>query len=664
MKKIISGCLTIIISLACFSGCMMSEPMDSTNNSSSNSSSSTSIELLEPIQANLDYIDAYSDSLSDEQKAEVNSLLYQNTINTNATKGPIAVKTADPSVLYCEEDGYYYMYGTYDTPNKGVYVNHAGIRCFRSKNLTDWETAGFATFTISSEEVGFAFLQPVEGVFEYSYVSHLMDETEFNDYLSSSWIKNGNIWAPCVIYDEDLDLYLMFSSGQTNPKETDVLPRYSLFLATSKTPYGPFIPWTGEIKAGTYANGQAYAQRYVNYSSYIYDFRGGITDNLGNTYADIDAIDAEPFIDKNGDKYLFFVSSRGASDMPTNNIYAMKMIDWYTPDYSTLTLIARPNYRTADDIVTLLSDEGEINEGPSVLYNPENRKYYMTFSVNNHYKRTYSVKQAIADSPLGPYTKIDVKKGGKILGCDEEWIHRAGTGHHTFINAGEEKFIVYPMHNDRYINYISPTNPSYKLRVIGVDRVYWTTNEDGLLVMASDGPSSDYRLRPQTVIEYTNVADRATVSCNQTLEGSNVKYLTDRHIRMLNNEPKYDFDAKKEPLVISLDFATPITLRGIMVANSKELNKAFDKISKIEVEYVVGNQPYIVSTGEVSFNWTEFYASNKINTDDEPTYIPGCASTAIFDELSGVRKIKIYLQNQTAETVTGLSVAEVTVIGK
>jgi hypothetical protein len=503
-----------------------------------------------------------------------------------------------------------------------------------------------------NQEFAFAYMQPYEGVLTYDNLSSVMTETEFNNYQQNTWIKYGNIWAPSVFYDDATKQYIMYSSGQTREDGG-----YALFIATSKNPAGPFIPWTGTIKGGTYQNGTTFASKTIDYSSKIFDFTGA-KDNYGNVYNDIDAIDAEPFVDPiTGEKYLYFVGARGAN-MPTNNIFGVKMIDWFTPDMSTLTLLAKPNYKKVTDTSTTYTDEADINEGPCIVYNEQNKYYYMTFSVQGYNSRLYGVKQAIATSPLGLYEKIDNDKGGRVLSCEAEWIHRAGTGHHTFIMVGDERLIVYAMHDGNYIN----NNRNFKGRCIGIDKVVWVKNADGLLVMAS-GPSYDYRMRPDAFTGYTNVASGATISANQMQNGANLKYLTDGAIDMLNNEGKFDFNANKEQLILNLNFANAITLKGIMLTNSKDINRAFDKISKIEIDYLVDGVLHRASTNEVGFNWTNFYTNNKL-TDGESMYIPGCNSTAIFNEIQNVCNIKIYIEPQAGENITGLSVAEIAVIGK
>ncbi len=584
------------------------------------------------IEAPLPYTDVSLKNLTEEQRAEVNALFYENSLTTN-------VVTADPTAIYCEEDGCYYMYGTYDTPEG---TREIGLSCFRSKNFIDWEN------------LDLAFYQP--DCLTYDKVKHLMTEEEFADYQAKSWIKYGNIWAPSVTYDADTGLYYMYASAQTTPH--GVFPsKYALFVAVSKHPAGPFIQWKGTIKAGVYENGVEYGARQIDYSTPLMNFENA-KDTYGNVYADIDAIDADIFKDPvSGNKYLYFVGARG-ENMATNKIFGMKMIDWFTPDYSTLSLLAVPNYQNLAEETPTISDEGEINEAPCVVYNPDNGYYYMAFSAEKHLSKTYRVKQAISKSPLGPYQKIRKSKGGRILSCGEDWLHRAGTGHHTFINVGDEMFIVYPMHQDPLSESVT-----WKARVIGVDKVHWIENEDGLLVMKADGPSYDYRLRPSIFTGYRNVASQATITCSQARDGSSVKALTDKAAQMLTDQYDSDFHANKEPLVITLDFENPILLKGIMVTNSRDMALAFQIISKIEVEYSLDDRLYRVSTGEVLFDWARFYHRNA-TWNGVKTLIPGCGATAIFDEIQNVSRIKIYLEDQPDETATGLSVAEISIIGK
>ncbi|MBO4963113.1 MAG: family 43 glycosylhydrolase, partial [Clostridia bacterium] len=251
MKKIIPLILAIIMITACVGCVETTSPSSSLNvpstSSSSSSESSSSMQIVssssvsssssaeEPIiEEDLEVIDASSSTLTSTQQAEVDKLFYQNDLNT---------VSADPACVYCEDDGYFYMYGT----------GHTNFNCYRSRDLTSWE------------KLNNAFKQPKD--MNYSEVSSIMTETEFNNYKNNTWLKYAYDWAPGVIYDKDLDLYLMFFSAKFNPEaDSPTTPmKLQLTLATSKTPYGPFIQWTGRVngqngKAGvntiTYANGQ------------------------------------------------------------------------------------------------------------------------------------------------------------------------------------------------------------------------------------------------------------------------------------------------------------------------------------------------------------------------------------------------------------------------
>ena len=589
----------------------------------------------------IEYIDLHSSSLTTQQKEQIDALFYKNVVTSKSDQtGELTNPcTADPSVVYCKEDGYYYMYGTYDTAQG---TDKWRISCFRSSDFIKWE------------QLDYAFYGPTSSTSTYESVikdSGVMTEAEFNNYKSTTWIKYGNLWAPSVFYDETTKQYIMYSSGQTREDGG-----YALFIATSKNPAGPFIQWKGTIKGGTYQDGTTFATKTIDYATKIFDFRGA-KDNFGRIYDDIDAIDAEPFIDpKTGDKYLFFVSARNGTTRPTNDIFGIKMIDWFTPDMSTLTLLAKPNYKKVTDTTPIFNDEGEINEGPCVLYNEKNGYYYLTFTVNGYMDKEYCVKQAIATSPLGVYDKITNDKGGRIISCQNNWTHRAGTGHHTFITVGNELFIVCPMH--KVPTY---TGSKWRSRVITIERTVWVTNSDGLLVLNSSGPTMDYTLRPDIYTGYTNLVSKATIGYNQAENGANTVYLADGTVKVINKGDIAEFNAKKEQLVLSLGFDECITLKGLMITNSADKYKAFDKISKIEIEYFKNGVICKAVIGEVLFD----FEKNLVLDDYLQSYlVPGCNSTAIFNEIQNVRNIKIYIEPQVGDNITGLSVAEIAVIGK
>ncbi|MBO4963112.1 MAG: family 43 glycosylhydrolase, partial [Clostridia bacterium] len=648
---------------ACF-GCKNNQNNTSTNTSSSNTSqsgvSSSSSFQESVIQENLDYIDISLDTLTSLEQQEVDKLFYQNDLT---------MVSADPACVYCKDDGYFYLYGTGD--------GGQNFNCYKSTNLTSWE------------KLDNAFTQAKN--LTYSQVESVLSQEEFDTYQANTWVKYGYTWAPGVIYDKDLDLYLMYFSAMYTTEETvtkETLISYQISLATSKTPNGPFIQWTGKVngqngKSGveniTYANGQTVPAYELGYQDRFLDFEK-LKDINGNYPYEgyMQVIDAEPFVDPvTGDKYLFF--TRDITEHHDLNEYSgkyysescsmgIKMIDWFTPDYSTLTLLTRPNYtKVSDTSKDPYSQEGKYNEGQYVVYNEQNDLYYLTYSCNATTERTYKVNQAWSKNPLGPYTKVSDQKGGNVIGTDLEWIHRAGTGHHVLTKVGNELFIIYHMHKNP-INYASENWKSR--RVIGIDKISWVENEDNILVMSSGGPSYDYRLRPSLFTGYSNLASLATVAVSQQKANAQLKYLTDGAIQMKVREGLYEFDANRDTLEVELTFNTPITLKGVMAFNSYFVETAFDSIRYIQVEYTKNNGKYLGTTGAVSFNWDKYYYNNLPDGSDIPLYIPGCSSSAIFkNEIPSVTKIKINfkrqaIKNDKPHVPTGLSVSDICVIGK
>ncbi|MDQ0257242.1 beta-xylosidase [Evansella vedderi] len=101
---------------------------------------------------------------------------------------------ADPSIIKAE-DGFYYVYGTED--NWGDGMGSRVVPIVRSENLVDWEYVGEA----------------------------------FHE--KPSWKEDGGIWAPDIVYYNDM-YYLYYSQstwGDPNP---------AIGVAISETPQGPF----------------------------------------------------------------------------------------------------------------------------------------------------------------------------------------------------------------------------------------------------------------------------------------------------------------------------------------------------------------------------------------------------------------------------------------
>lgn len=528
---------------------------------------------------------------------------------------------ADPFVLYIDDEdsteyGYYYLYATCDYD-----LAVQGLGAWRSKDLENWERVGGMIF---------------------------------DPYITDTW-ANVYLFAPEVIYDEEEDLYFLFSSAFGDPwyekgtaEGLNIIQDrlWTGFIATSENPYGPFVQYAppgGSIADSTFLDpieaAKAVKERGDDYCYLDDDF--------------FDIIDFHPFVASDGTKYLYMVTNNADQA----SIYGCELLnnDWRTPDLSTLVELVAPRYYTIADrnsrsSDTVIYEEGSsINEGPFVL--EHEGKYYLTFSVYGCTDKRYSVAQAVADDPLGPYTKLDYEDGGIILSADGgTWDFVSGTGHHCFVQAGDELIIFYHQHLDR-LNGNSQ-------RAFSFDRAVWAENADGLPVLYCNGPT--WSIQPQLHIntEYRNIAPDATVTAENAAEGGtaeNVGALTDGLLSLysfIDYVP--EFSASAGQTVITLAFGDWRTVRAVMVYNSKNFDTAFGSVARIEFDFLRPDNgetatAYIDSLG---FDWNFYFDRNN------QTMRPGGSATAEFDELQ-VKEIRITLASQAA-----VNVSEIVVLGK
>lgn len=528
---------------------------------------------------------------------------------------------ADPFVLYIDDEdsteyGYYYLYATCDYD-----LAVQGLGAWRSKDLENWERVGGMIF---------------------------------DPYITDTW-ANVYLFAPEVIYDEEEDLYFLFSSAFGDPwyekgtaEGLNIIQDrlWTGFIATSENPYGPFVQYAppgGSIADSTFLDpieaAKAVKERGDDYCYLDDDF--------------FDIIDFHPFVASDGTKYLYMVTNNADQA----SIYGCELLnnDWRTPDLSTLVELVAPRYYTIADrnsrsSDTVIYEEGSsINEGPFVL--EHEGKYYLTFSVYGCTDKRYSVAQAVADDPLGPYTKLDYEDGGIILSADGgTWDFVSGTGHHCFVQAGDELLIFYHQHLDR-LNGNSQ-------RAFSFDRAVWAENADGLPVLYCNGPT--WSIQPQLHIntEYRNIAPDATVTAENAAEGGtaeNVGALTDGLLSLysfIDYVP--EFSAGAGQTVITLAFGDWRTVRAVMVYNSKNFDTAFGSVARIEFDFL---RPDNGETGTacidfLGFDWNFYFDRNN------QTMRPGGSATAEFDELQ-VKEIRITLASQAA-----VNVSEIVVLGK
>ncbi len=540
---------------------------------------------------------------------------------------------------------------------------------------------------------------------------------QFSAYRSSDldfWIPCGIIlenigwtaaWAPEVVYDDPTDdgvnngtYYFFFSmcfpgyaTSDGYNKEKDENGNadnvHSLFVATSSSPAGPFkmVDFTdakscGEenvrtIDAGDYG----YTCDYLKYMLFepIETNRAWHeimperipenSDKLCNN------IDASPFVDPvTKKKYLIFNHERQPSP-----ILIMEMENWLKPLPETTKVIARCGYYTVEDYEKAQKGEAvetsdfemrtnKVNEGPCMYYNAENGKYYLTYSVNGFMDPTYAVAQAVSDSPTEGFRKLTQAENGLILSADDGGNKLAsGTGHHCFFHIGEKLYIYYHKHTVPYAD---------EGRYTAVDEVKFVTikdqNGEDLDVMYVNGPTVTTQPAIVKGMEYADISGKlqsVSVISGTLAEGSDTKWLNDgllSYNMKLNQEFLNTYVRETEitsDTTFELSFADYETIRGLMIYNSKNLEKVFYKIKNVEFEsegktYFI-KELNIDEQSNFKFNEFELMYGNKVV--EAVAYGGG-----VYAEFAATKVKKIRFTVEVPEGQTEVGISEVAVMGK
>ena len=518
----------------------------------------------------------------------------------------VARNMPDPAVIYVDDEdseynGQYLLFGTGSTYD---------YTCYSSYDLVNW-----------------------------TYCSQAFTPN------SASWGRD-TLWAPEVIYDADTDLYYLFYSASYSALlESNGGPAVNSFnacvlnVAVSENPEGPYMEYSEyelrrkAAEEGTTVTDEQLAQAL---SEPTYDqqaFSDALPeDERTNCFI---AIDPSPFVDPvTGKKYLYMARDR-EGDIQHSWIYVVEMEDWATPKYETIT---RLTY--ADDAGYERSGNG-INEGPQMTYNANNGKYYLQFSVNDYGNDTYCTGQAVGDSPMGPFRKLTVEEGGLfIYSADNEGV--SGAGHHCMITVNGQMYALYHRHVD-------PAEGG-DARAATIDSVSWVKNSDGLEVLHLNGCSTTLQLSP--VSDYKNIATEAEVTVS---EGENASALNDGVIRTHSTiEPWIkEYEMSGDSATITLTFDDYRTVAGIMLYNSLDYDKTFEKISSIRFDCMINDEHSYVDILDLEFNPS--YLENG-------TTVPGAAAIASFADIQ-VKSVTITLNRMYADQAM-LAIGEICVIGK
>lgn len=278
----------------------------------------------------------------------------------------------------------------------------------------------------------------------------------------AEWVS-GDYWAPEVYHIGDK--YVMFFTGRW--KETGSL---RIGVAVSDAPQGPY---EDAIGAPLFDPGYA-------------------------------VIDSTLVFGRDGTPYMIYsrdCSENVVGSYHESHLYGIELADDLLSVVGEGVLLTTPDHDWE-----LKSGDYHWNEGPFVL--THEGRYYLYYSANCFAQKEYSIGVAVADHPLGPYTKQANNPILNFIDRDGE-VLVSGPGHNSFFTVGNELFTSYHTHT-------YPQAPSGN-RQIAIDRAGF--HADGTAYI--NGPTLAPQLRP--------LADLGLVNHMQTAHSDteNAALLTD-----------------------------------------------------------------------------------------------------------------------------------------
>lgn len=605
----------------------------------------------------------------------------------------------DPDVIWVSEEqggeeygGYFYMY---TSGNDGVDLDDYGtyktvVTCLRSKDLNDWELCGQ-----NGGEDG--IINGSEGDVLTAGFCVWIDDKE--------WVVS-HVWAPEVVYNEDDGKYYMYANAigpyhteDNDPnweynEEAEIPVMYDAFYGAifmSDTPIGPFKLANSERYYGLDKNGNLQAN---GNGKIIYETTPHInvtSDLMLDEYFTI--LDYSPVYDANGDLYLYFARSKSTGH-DHNCVWGVKMKDMITPDWSTLTMLTACNYQTVEksadataanwdesayqlkgqfaegdkliaytDAFTgeqvsaednLYKAEKIINEGPQVLV--KDGRYYLCYSPIGYSNPYYDVMQAVSDSPLGPFKKID-KYPATVVGRNHTEDQMTGTGHQTFVEVDGEMFCIYFVHADPFEGSTSGKDG----RIYAFDRVFFTEVPGYGTLLYGNGPTKNLQPLPSITTGFRNIASEATITATGA-DKDTIRYANDG--LFVTHDYFKDWELSVDgPTTITLAFDEPKTIRSIMVYNSIDYSYAFSKIDNISFELAERPSWYLGS----DYNSKAFISDIPFSTDyvnqQEKYMRAGGSAVVSFDEIT-VNSIKITISQKFDDKTSAIKLSDIVILGK
>ncbi|UXX81016.1 glycoside hydrolase family 43 protein [Reichenbachiella carrageenanivorans] len=241
-----------------------------------------------------------------------------------------------------------------------------------------------------AEDGDFLPLYKSKNLSEWEFVRGAVTQGDTTDW------NFKNFWAPEIIKIEDV-YYLYYTAS---PKDSPRNQYNRVGLATAKNIEGPYTDHGVVIQHGS--------------------------------------IDGHPFIDKDGQMYMYFtVEQLNSKGLQQGQIYVHKMKDPYTTDGEPIRLM----------------DHFGWQEGAFIV--PHNDEYWMTYSVGAWKNNTYHIRLAKAPSPTGPFSLIE-----KPLMVSNDIVY--GPGHNSvFYDHKKNPWLVYHAWDTAYTSRTTRLDPLY-----------------------------------------------------------------------------------------------------------------------------------------------------------------------------------------------------------
>ena len=526
------------------------------------------------------------------------------------------------------------------------------------------QTTGQRAFAPSEDHYGYEDMWAPEVIFDkedqtfYMFYSCNVPSAETGSYLAArevetqgKWVDGYNDmsllglatsscpWGPYEPYDYDADDSESRSnaigrvSGEPSPDATPLFDNDKL-MAQSRIIFEKedaarretgYEYWYEQYLASgaSEADAKANAEKLIASEPYTYS-------DPDHGFAYFTEIDPSPYVAPDGTKYLLFNRNHNASFSVTN-VWGIKMNEWWDPDYSTLAHLTETGYMTVTDVTPGNTNDYEqsiINEGPFMVdYEVDGKTYYsLMFSVNGYAEKNYGVWQAIGESPLGTFTKLPEEEGGLFLtAMDFNYI--SGTGHHSIVQNGEDLYVIYHQH-------INPNGSGQ--RAVAADRVKIVKNNDGTPVLYVNGPT--VTLQPKIDGEYANIAADAQVSVSA---GENTAALTDGLFSVYSRFTYIKEYTTAEKTTITLKFAEPREVTGLMICNSRYFENAFFNIARVEFDFTDGDFTGTGYIDNLAFDWDTYCP---VGTQ---AMRPGGSAVAVFNPIK-VSEIRITVDPATS----------------